>query len=186
MEFDDIPGDITRVLVSESGIDARLAEIARLVEKDLEGSEPLLVGVLTGAVMVMADFARHLRIPVTMDWMALSSYGNSAKSSGTVKIVKDLSGDVAGKDVIVVEDIVDTGTTLSWLLGYLAGKGAKSLRVMSLLRKPDAMVVDVPIDYVGFDIPNEFVVGYGLDYAGRYRHLRGVGILNPAVYQTSS
>ena len=186
MEFDDIDGDITGIVVSPDDIDARLAEIARQVEADLEGSEPLLVGVLTGAVVVMADFARHLRIPVTIDWMALSSYGNSAQSSGTVRIVKDLSGDVAGKDVIVVEDIVDTGTTLSWLLGYLAGKGAKSLRVMSLLRKPDAMVIDVPIDYVGFDIPNEFVVGYGLDYAGRYRHLRGVGILNPAVYQSRS
>lgn len=186
MEFADISGDITRVVVSAEDIDSRLAQMARDVERDVGDSEPLLVGVLTGAVMVMADFARHLTIPVTIDWMALSSYGNSAQTSGTVKIVKDLSQDVTGKDVIVVEDIVDTGTTLSWLLGYLDGKGAKSIRVLSLLRKPDAMVVDVPIDYVGFDIPNEFVVGYGLDYAGQYRHLRGVGILDPAVYQESS
>jgi hypoxanthine phosphoribosyltransferase len=182
MEFDDVSADIAHIVVKPEDIDRRLAEIAREVEGDLQGSTPLLVGVLTGAVMVMADFSRHLRVPVTIDWMALSSYGNNAHTSGTVTVVKDITADVRGHDVIIVEDIVDSGLTLSWLLGYLADRGARSVRVMTLLRKPDAMVVDVPIDYVGFDIPNDFVVGYGLDYAGRYRNLRGVGVLHPAVY----
>jgi len=182
MDFDDISSDISHIVVEAQDIDRRLAEMARDLERDLEGSVPLLVGVLTGAVMVMADFARHLRIPVTIDWMALSSYGNSAHTSGTVTVVKDLTEDVTGRDVVIVEDIVDSGLTLSWLLAHLANRGAASVRVMTLLRKPEAMVVDVPLDYVGFDIANDFVVGYGLDYAGRYRNLRGVGVLNPAVY----
>jgi len=174
--------DISRVVVGAEEIDQRLAEIARQVERDLDGSPPLLVGVLTGAVMVMADFARHLTVPVTIDWMALSSYGKAAQSSGQITVIKDLTEEVAGRDIVIVEDIVDTGLTLAWLRAHLAARGAASLRVLTLLRKPDAMVVDVPIDYVGFDIPNDFVVGFGLDYAGRYRHLRGVGVLNPAVY----
>jgi hypoxanthine phosphoribosyltransferase len=182
MEFDDISPDISHVVVNAADIDTRLAELAREVESDLGESTPLLVGVLTGAVMVMADFARHLRIPVTIDWMALSSYGNGAESSGTVTVVKDLTESIRGRDVLIVEDIVDSGITLSWLLEHFDRQGANSVRILTLLRKPDAMVVQVPIDYVGFDIPSEFVVGYGLDYAGRYRNLRGVGVLNPAVY----
>jgi hypoxanthine phosphoribosyltransferase len=174
--------DISRVIVTAEDIDQRLAEHARQVEADLDGSEPLLVGVLTGAVMVMADFARHLSVPVTIDWMALSSYGNAAKSSGQVTVIKDLTEEVVDRDIVIVEDVVDSGLTLSWLREHLAARGAASLRILTLLRKPDAMVVDVPIDYVGFDIPNDFVVGFGLDYAGRYRHLRGVGVLDPAVY----
>lgn len=182
MDFEDIAADISRVLVGEADINRRLAEMARELEGDLDGSEPLLVGVLTGATMVMADFARLLSIPVTIDWMGVSSYGHSARTSGTITIVKDLTESVVDRDVVIVEDIVDTGLTLSWLLKHLGDRGAKSIRVVTLLRKPEAMVVDVPLDYVGFDIPNDFVVGYGLDYAGKYRNLRGVGVLNPAVY----
>jgi hypoxanthine phosphoribosyltransferase len=182
MEFDDVSSDIERVVVTPEDIDRRLAEMAAQVEADLDGQAPLLIGVLTGAVMVMADFARHLRIPVTIDWMALSSYGNAAQSSGQVVVVKDLTENVSGKHVLIVEDIIDSGYTLSWLLGHLENRGAASIKILTLLRKPDAMVVDVPVDYVGFDIPNDFVVGYGLDYAGQYRHLRGVGVLKPSVY----
>jgi hypoxanthine phosphoribosyltransferase len=140
------------------------------------------VGVLKGAVMVMADLARELRIPVEMDWMAVSSYGRSTKSSGVVRILKDLDASLEGRHVVIVEDIVDSGLTLSWLLENFESRGAASIRVASLLRKPDAMAVEVPIDYLGFDIPNEFVVGYGLDFAERYRNLKGIGVLNPDVY----
>lgn len=182
MEFDDVSADIDRVIVSAEDIDRRLDEMAREVEADLAGEVPLLVGVLTGAVMMMSDFSRHLRIPVTIDWMALSSYGNGTQSSGQVVVVKDLTENVAGRHVIIVEDIVDSGNTLAWLLGHLENRQAASIKILTLLRKPEAMVVDVPVDYVGFDIPNEFVVGYGLDYAGKYRNLRGVGVLHPAVY----
>ncbi len=182
MEFDDVADDIERVVVTPEDIDRRLIEMARQLETDLSGETPLLIGVLTGAVTMMADFARHLRIPVTMDWMALSSYGNNTESSGQVVVIKDLTENVSGRHVVIVEDIIDSGNTLSWLLGHLENRGAASIKILTLLRKPDAMVVDVPVDYVGFDIPNDFVVGYGLDYAGRYRHLRGVGVLKPAVY----
>jgi hypoxanthine phosphoribosyltransferase len=156
--------------------------MARAIEADLAGKTPLLVGVLKGAVMVMADLARELRIPVEMDWMAVSSYGRSTKSSGVVRILKDLDSSLEGRHVVIVEDIVDSGLTLSWLLENFESRGAASIRVASLLRKPDAMAVEVPIDYLGFDIPNEFVVGYGLDFAERYRNLKGIGVLNPDVY----
>jgi hypoxanthine phosphoribosyltransferase len=182
MEFDDVADDIERVVVTPEEIDRRLVEMARELEKDLDGQVPLLIGVLTGAVTMMADLARHLRIPVTMDWMALSSYGSNAHSSGQVVVMKDLTENVSGRHVVIVEDIIDSGYTLSWLLGHLHNRGAASIRILTLLRKPDAMVVDVPVDYVGFDIANDFVVGYGLDYAGRYRNLRGVGVLKPSVY----
>ncbi len=182
MELDDVAGDLLTVVATADDIDRRLAQLAREVETDLHGSTPLLVGVLTGAVMVMADFSRHLKLPVTIDWMALSSYGNHATSSGSITVEKDLTVSPEGRHVVIVEDIVDSGLTLSWLLDHLSGRGAASIRVLTLLRKPDAMVVDVPIDYVGFDIPNHFVVGYGLDYAGKYRNVRGVGILKPEVY----
>jgi len=186
MEFENTPGDIARIVVDEDAIRVRLAEMARQVEKDLEGSTPVLVGVLTGAFMVMADFARELALPVTIDWMVLSSYGDSTESSGEITVVKDLSDSVDGKDVVVVEDIVDTGQTVAWLIDHLKSRGAKSLRVLTLLRKPDAAVVDVPVDYVGFDIPSDFVVGYGLDFAGQYRNLRGVGVLDPSVWSEES
>jgi hypoxanthine phosphoribosyltransferase len=182
MEFDDVSHDLERIVVTPEDIDRRLVDMARELEKDLNGEAPLLIGVLTGAVMMMADFVRHLRIPVTIDWMALSSYGNTTQSSGQVVVVKDLTENVSGKHVVIIEDIVDSGYTLSWLLGHLENRGAASIKILTLLRKPDAMVVDVPIDYVGFDIPSDFVVGFGLDYAGQYRHLRGVAVLKPSVY----
>ena len=182
MEFDDVADDIESVVLTSAQIDEGVARIARAIEADFPHSIPLLIGVLKGAVMVMADLSRELRIPVEMDWMAVSSYGSSTQSSGVVRIVKDLDISLEGRDVIIVEDIVDSGLTLSWLLENFASRQAASLRVATLLRKPEAMKVDVPVDYLGFDIPNAFVVGYGLDYAERYRNLRGVGVLKPSVY----
>jgi hypoxanthine phosphoribosyltransferase len=133
-------------------------------------------------VMVMADLVRELHIPVEMDWMAVSSYGHSTRSSGVVRIVKDLDISLEGRDVIIVEDIVDSGLTLSWLLENFSSRQAATVKVAALLRKPDAMKVDVAVDYLGFDIANDFVVGFGLDYAESYRNLRGVGVLKPSVY----
>ena len=182
MDVDDIRADLTEVLITEDEIHAKLAELARQVEADFEGTTPLLVGVLKGAVMVMADFARELRVHVDMDWMAVSSYGASTESSGVVRILKDLDTDIAGRDVLIVEDIIDSGLTLSWLRANLESRGAKSVRILALLRKPESIKVDVPVDYIGFDIPNEFVVGYGLDYAERYRDLPYIGTLDPRMY----
>jgi hypoxanthine phosphoribosyltransferase len=174
--------DLTEVLVTEAEIHAKLAELARRIEADYEGRDLLVVGVLKGAVMVMADLARELRSHVTMDWMAVSSYGAGTQSSGVVRIVKDLDTDLTGRHVLIVEDIIDSGLTLSWLLGNLESRGAASVEICALLRKPDAAKVDVTVKYLGFDIPNQFVVGYGLDYAERYRNLRDVAILAPHVY----
>jgi len=138
--------------------------------------------VLKGAVMVMADLARAVSIPVEFDFMAVSSYGSGTKSSGVVRIIKDLDIDLAGRDVLIVEDILDSGLTLSWLIKNLKSRHPKSVEVMTMMRKPDAIKVEVPAKYIGFDIPNEFVVGFGLDYAEKYRNLREVGILAPHVY----
>ncbi|KQQ25550.1 MULTISPECIES: hypoxanthine phosphoribosyltransferase [unclassified Frondihabitans] len=182
METSDIEGDLTSILYTEEQILAKIAEVARQVEHDYQGRDPLLVGVLKGAVMVMADFARELRIPATMDWMAVSSYGSGTKSSGVVRILKDLDADLHGRDVIIVEDIIDSGLTLSWLLANLRGRGAASVEIFALLRKPEAAKVEVDVKYAGFEIPNEFVVGYGLDFDERYRNLRAIGILAPHVY----
>lgn len=182
MEFEDVSGDIQTVLLDATHISEGIAGMARAIEKDYPTTTPLLIGVLKGAVMMMADLARELRIQVEMDWMAVSSYGSSTQSSGVVRIVKDLDISLEGRHVIIVEDIVDSGLTLSWLLENFASRQAASIRVATLLRKPDAMKVDVAVDYLGFDIPNDFVVGYGLDYAEAYRNLRGVGILKPEVY----
>lgn len=174
--------DILSVVLDEKALQEGVARIARAIEKDFPTSTPLLIGVLKGAVMVMADLARELRIPIEMDWMAVSSYGQSTQSSGVVRIVKDLDISLEGRHVVIVEDIVDSGLTLSWLLENFASREAASVKVASLLRKPDALKVDVHVDYLGFDIPNDFVVGYGLDYAEAYRNLRGVGVLKPEVY----
>ncbi|WP_203137178.1 hypoxanthine phosphoribosyltransferase [Microbacterium sp. JZ31] len=182
MRAADIPNDLSSVLVTEEQIDEKLAELARRVEEDYAGRKLLLVGVLKGAVMVMADFARHLKRDIAMDWMAVSSYGNSTKSSGVVQIRKDLDTDLGGWDVLIVEDIIDSGLTLSWLLDNFASRGAESIEVLALLRKPEAAKVEIDCKYLGFDIPNEFVVGYGLDYAERYRNLRDVAVLAPHVY----
>ncbi|MFM2412171.1 MAG: hypoxanthine phosphoribosyltransferase [Actinomycetota bacterium] len=185
MRHSDVADQLDEVLVTEEQLLARLDELAREVERDYAGSVPLLVGVLKGAVMVMADFARALHIPVTMDWMAVSSYGNTTQSSGVVRILKDLDTDVAGRDVLIVEDIIDTGLTLAWLRDNLLSRGAKSVKILTALRKPDAVVSDIVPDYLGFDIPNKFVVGFGLDYAENYRHLRDVAVLSPHVYADS-
>ena len=183
MDFSDIESDLTEVLFTEEQIHAKLAEIARRIEIDYDGTKPLLVGVLRGAVMVMADLARELRIPIEMDWMAVSSYGSGTHSSGVVRILKDLDTDLDGRSVIIVEDIIDSGLTLSWLKANLETRGATSVEIVALLRKPDAVKVEVDVKYVGFEIPNAFVIGYGLDYAERYRNLRGIAVLAPHVYE---
>ncbi len=175
--------DFTKIIVSENDIGRKLDEMSAQIRHDYEGKDLLLLGVLKGAVMVMADLARRMPPTVQMDWMAISSYGSGTKSSGVVRILKDLDTDLTGKHVLIVEDIIDSGLTLSWLLGNLQSRGAESVEIAALLRKPDAVKVDVPIRYLGFDIPNEFVVGYGLDFAEKYRTLPFVAILNPAVYE---
>ncbi len=182
MEPDDISSELAHVLVTEEQIDTRLAQLAAEVDADYAGKDLLLVGVLKGAVMVMADLARALHRSADMDWMAVSSYGSGTKSSGVVRILKDLDVDLTGRHVLLVEDILDSGLTLSWLLRNLRSRNPASVEVFTLLRKPDAMKVEVTPRYVGFDIPNEFVVGYGLDFAERYRNLRCVGTLAPHVY----
>jgi hypoxanthine phosphoribosyltransferase len=176
--------DLERVLLTEDAIADRLGELAVAIERDYAGRDLLLVGVLKGAVMMMADLARALTRDVEMDWMAVSSYGSGTKSSGVVRILKDLDGDVTGRNVLVVEDIIDSGLTLSWLLANLRSRGPASVEVVALLRKPESIQVPIEVAYVGFDIPSEFVVGYGLDYAQRYRNLRVVATLAPHVYAT--
>lgn len=182
MRAADLGDDLTEVLVTEEQIHARLAELAEQVAADYEGKEILLVGVLKGAVMVMADFMRHLPMLAPMDWMAVSSYGAGTKSSGVVQIRKDLDIDIHNKHVLIVEDIIDSGLTLSWLLENFSSRGAASVEVLTLLRKPEAAKVEIDCRYVGFDIPTEFVVGYGLDFDERYRNLRDVAVLAPHVY----
>ena len=184
-------GDIAAVLVTEEQIRERTAELAAKVAADYADEQMqddlLLIGVLKGAVMFMTDLARALPIPVQLEFMAVSSYGSATSSSGVVRILKDLDRDIAGRHVLIVEDIIDSGLTLSWLLKNLATRNPASLQVCALLRKPDAVKVDVPaVRYVGFDIPNEFVVGYGLDYAERYRDLPCIGTLEPRVYAEST
>ena len=174
--------EIESVLMSEQAIAERVRELAAQVDADYAGREILLVGVLKGAVMFMADIARALRTPVSMEFMAVSSYGSSTSSSGVVRILKDLDREIVDKHVLVVEDVIDSGLTLSWLLKNMSSRGPASVEVVALLRKPDAAKVNVPVRYVGFDIPTEFVVGYGLDYAERYRDLPFVGLLRPEVY----
>lgn len=185
MDEGDVSGDIDRILVSAEDIQGRLAELAAQVDQDYAGRDLLLVGVLKGAVMVMADFARALHLPIEMDWMAVSSYGHGTKSSGVVRILKDLDTDVLDRDVLIVEDIIDSGLTLHWLVTNLESRGARSVEVLTLLRKPDAAKVAVQARYVGFELPNDFVVGYGLDYADKYRNLPFVGVLHPRVYERS-
>jgi len=177
-----VEGDLASILITEAEIQQRLAEMAAQIESDYEGEELLLVGVLKGAVMVMADLARSLTRHVSMDWMAVSSYGSGTTSSGVVRILKDLDTDISGRHVLIAEDIIDTGLTLSWLVSNLQSRGPASVNICTLLRKPDALQVDVDVRYVGFDIPNEFVVGYGLDYAEQYRNLRSIGTPSPHVY----
>ena len=180
--------DIASVLITEQQIHDKIKDLAKQVSDDYpergDHADLVLVGVLKGAVMFMTDLARALSVPVQMEFMAVSSYGSATSSSGVVRILKDLDRDIAGRHVLIVEDIIDSGLTLSWLLKNLASRNPASLEVCTLLRKPDAVKVEVPVKYVGFEIPNEFVVGYGLDYAERYRDLPYIGTLDPKVYSS--
>ena len=178
----ELDADIDDVVVSAEQIQAKTAELAKQIDADYGDREPLLVGVLKGAVMFMSDLARVLERPSTMEFMAVSSYGSATTSSGVVRILKDLDRDIAGQHVLIVEDIIDSGLTLSWLLKNLAARQPASIEVVALLRKPEAVKVHVPVKYVGFEIPNEFVVGYGLDFDERYRNMREVARLAPHVY----
>jgi hypoxanthine phosphoribosyltransferase len=175
-------GEIASVLISEQQIKDKITELSEKVAADYVDRDLLLVGVLKGAVMFMTDFARALPVPVQLEFMAVASYGSATSSSGVVRILKDLDRDIEDRDVLIVEDIIDSGLTLSWLLKNLASRKPASLEVCALLRKSDAVQVDVPVRYVGFDIPNDFVVGYGLDYAERYRDLPYIGTLERKVY----
>ena len=182
MDAPDLGNDLERVLFTPEEVQARIDELAAQVDRDYAGKDVLLVGVLNGAVMIMADLSRALSVHCRMDWMAISSYGSGTKSSGVVRILKDLSTDIAGMDVLVVEDIVDTGLTLSYLISNLRSRNPASLEVLTAFRKPEALKMPVEVKYVGFDIPSEFVVGYGLDYDQHYRNLKGVATLAPHVY----
>lgn len=174
--------DIQEVLVTAEQIRERIAEMAKDIDAFYADKDLLLIGVLKGAVPFMADLSRAMSIPVTQDWMAVSSYGSGTVSSGVVRILKDLDADVKDCNVLIVEDIIDSGLTLSWLTANLKARGAASVEIVTLLRKPDAAKVEIAVRWVGFDIPNAFVVGYGLDYDERYRSLDGVGVLSPSVY----
>ena len=178
-----ISRDIGEVLISAEEIQAKLAEIGAQISEDYAGREPLLVGILKGAFMVMADLSRHLAVPMGVDFMACSSYGSTTRSSGVVRILKDLDTDIEDRDVILVEDIIDSGLTLDYLLKNLRSRRPASLEVMTLLSKPSHHRVDLPVRYLGFEVPDVFVVGYGLDYAERYRGLPFIGTLEPSVYQ---
>lgn len=180
-------GDIASVLITAEELQAKTAELAMSIaaaEPVNPDDDLILVGVLKGAVMFMTDLARALPVPVQLEFMAVSSYGSSTSSSGVVRILKDLDRDIAGRRVLIVEDIIDSGLTLSWLMKNLSTRNPASLQVCALLRKPEATKVDVKVAHVGFDIPNEFVVGYGLDYAERYRDLPYIGTLEPRVYSS--
>jgi hypoxanthine phosphoribosyltransferase len=182
VDASDLGDDLAAVLVDTESIERRVRELATEIDADYTGRQILLVGVLKGAVMVMADLARALHSDVEMDWMAVSSYGSGTRSSGVVRILKDLDRDISGMHVLVVEDIIDSGLTLSWLLRNLKSRGPASVEVCTLLRKPGALRNPVVVKYIGFDIPNVFVVGFGLDYAERYRALPFVATLSRQVY----
>ena len=174
--------DLKNVLFTREEINAKVAELAARIDEDYEGKDVLLVGVLKGAIMVMADLSRALKGHYTMDWMAVSSYGSGTKSSGVVRILKDLDTDLTGRNVLIVEDIIDSGLTLAWLQQNLKSRGAESVEICTLLRKPKVVNTDVQVKYVGWDIEPEFVVGYGLDFAEKYRNLDCVATLHPHVY----
>ncbi|WP_204244516.1 MULTISPECIES: hypoxanthine phosphoribosyltransferase [unclassified Flavonifractor] len=174
--------DIDHVLFSEEQLKTRVAEIAAQIDKDYEGKEPLLISILRGSFVFMADLVRQIHVPCTVDFMAVSSYGSGTVSSGQVKIVKDLSEPIEGKDILVVEDILDSGNTLSYLLKLLEARHPASIRLCTLLDKPERRTKPVAVQYSGFSIPDEFVVGYGLDYDEKYRNLPYIGVLKPSVY----
>ncbi|CAB4564288.1 MAG: hypoxanthine phosphoribosyltransferase [Actinobacteria bacterium] len=183
MDLEAVKGDIERVIVTEEQLQTRIKELAIEVGKDYEGKDLLLVGVLKGAVMAVADFSRALQRHVDMDWMAVSSYGSGTKSSGVVRILKDLDRDITGRNVLIIEDIVDSGLTLSWLKSNLESRGVGSVEILSILRKPEAAKIEVNVKYVGFDIPKDFVIGYGLDFDEKYRNLPFIGVLAKHMYE---
>jgi hypoxanthine phosphoribosyltransferase len=174
--------DVERVIVTEEQIKSKVAELAARVDADYKDRDLLLVGVLKGAIMAMADLTRAMQRHIDMDWMAVSSYGSGTKSSGVVRILKDLDRDITGRNILIVEDIVDSGLTLSWLRANLMSRGAASVEILAILRKPEAAKVEVECKYVGFDIPPDFVVGYGLDFNEKYRNLPFVGVLAKHIY----
>jgi hypoxanthine phosphoribosyltransferase len=182
VDLSKIENDIERVIVDEKTLQEKIKELAARVDKDYENKDLLLIGVLKGAVMAVADLSRALQRHVDMDWMAVSSYGSGTKSSGVVRILKDLDRDITGRNVLIVEDIVDSGLTLSWLKSNLESRGAGSVEILSILRKPESAKVEVNVKYVGFDIPPDFVVGYGLDFDEKYRNLPFIGVLAKHMY----
>jgi hypoxanthine phosphoribosyltransferase len=183
VDLEAVKGDIERVIVTEEQLQTRIKELAVQVGKDYEGKDLLLVGVLKGAVMAVADFSRALQRHVDMDWMAVSSYGSGTKSTGVVRILKDLDRDITGRNVLIIEDIVDSGLTLSWLKSNLESRGVGSVEILSILRKPEAAKIEVNVKYVGFDIPKDFVIGYGLDFDEKYRNLPFIGVLAKHMYE---
>ena len=182
MDLSKIESDIERVIVDEKQLQEKIKELAARVDKDYENKDLLLIGVLKGAVMAVADLSRALQRHVDMDWMAVSSYGSGTKSSGVVRILKDLDRDITGRNVLIVEDIIDSGLTLSWLKSNLESRGAGSVEILAILRKPESAKVEVNVKYVGFDIPPDFVVGYGLDFDEKYRNLPFIGVLAKHMY----
>lgn len=175
--------DMARVLITEEQIAARVRELGARITADYADTEDLLlVGVLKGCATFMVDLARAITRPLAIDFIAIASYGASTESSGVVRMLKDLDADIAGRNLLIVEDIIDSGLTLAYLRSQLQRRNPASLRICTLLNKPERRTADVPVDYLGFDIPNEFVVGYGLDYAERYRNLPYIGVLKPAIY----
>ena len=182
MDVAAVGNDVERVIVSEEELRAKVAELAARVDEDYKDRDLLLVGVLKGAIMAMADLTRAMQRHIEMDWMAVSSYGSGTKSSGVVRILKDLDRDITGRNILIVEDIVDSGLTLSWLKANLLSRGAANVDILAILRKPEAAKVDVEVKYVGFDIPSDFVVGYGLDFDEKYRNLSFIGVLAKHMY----
>jgi hypoxanthine phosphoribosyltransferase len=182
LDLSAVSKDIERVIVSEEDLQKRIKELAAQVDKDYEGQDLLLLGVLKGAVMAVADLSRAMQRHVEMDWMAVSSYGSGTKSTGVVRILKDLDRDITGRNVLIIEDIVDTGLTLSWLKANLESRGVGNVEILTILRKPEAAQVEVDVKYVGFDIPTDFVIGYGLDFDEKYRNLPFIGVLAKHMY----
>ncbi len=174
---------LEKTLISEEQLKTRISELAKQIEKDYEGKSPVIVGVLKGSVMFYTDLVRQIDLPLTVDFMSISSYGAGVNSTGEVKIIKDIDGKIGGKDVIIVEDIVDSGYSMNCLLKLFATRSPKSVRVCALLDKPSRREIPVPIDYTGFQVAHEFVVGYGLDYAGLYRNIPFIGVLKKEVYE---
>ena len=182
MDLAAVGTDVERVIVTEEQLQSKIAELAARVDADYKDRDLLLVGVLKGAIMAMADLTRAMQRHIEMDWMAVSSYGSGTKSSGVVRILKDLDRDITGRNILIVEDIVDSGLALSWLRANLMSRGAESVEILAILRKPEAAKVEVDCRYVGFDIPTDFVVGYGLDFNEKYRNLSFIGVLAKHMY----